>query len=88
MDTGILYVSIATNYVNKIKSLYNQSWKKASGHAFEEMVKELASLAKETNNRIYPLTMDFDVFKTHALQAAEQWQKRRQWFDRNWIAKD
>lgn len=43
---------------------------------------------KETNKRIYPLTMDFDIFKTHALQAAEQWTKRRHWFDGNWIAKD
>lgn len=43
---------------------------------------------KETNIRIYPLTMDFDIFKSHALQAAEQWTKRRHWFDANWIAKD
>ena len=42
--------------------------------------------AKEINDRIYPLTMDFEIFKNHAVQAAEQWQKRRQWFDRNWIA--
>lgn len=41
---------------------------------------------KEINNRIYPLTMDFDVFKSHALQAADQWLKRRQWFNRDWIA--
>ena len=42
--------------------------------------------AKETNQRIYPLTMDFSIFKSHALQASEQWQKRRQWFDSKWIA--
>lgn len=42
--------------------------------------------AKEKKDRIYPLTMDFDLFKSHALQAAEQWQKRRQWFDSKWIA--
>lgn len=42
--------------------------------------------AKEVNKRIYPLNMDFEVFKSHALQAADQWQRRRQWFDRNWIA--
>ena len=41
---------------------------------------------KEQLDRIYPLTMDFEVFKSHALQAAEQWKKRRQWFDRNWRA--
>ncbi len=43
---------------------------------------------KETDKRIYPLTMDFEIFKCHALQAAEQWQKRRQWFDSKWIADD
>ena len=42
--------------------------------------------AKETNGRIYPLAMDFEIFKSHALQAAEQWQKRRQWFDSKWMA--
>lgn len=41
---------------------------------------------KEVDRRIYPITMDFELFKSHALQAADQWQKRRQWFDRNWIA--
>lgn len=41
---------------------------------------------KETNQRIYPLNMDFEIFKNHAIQAAEQWQKRRQWFNSNWIA--
>ena len=42
---------------------------------------------KEANNRIYPLTMDFENFRSHALQAADQWLKRRQWFDRSWMAK-
>ncbi|MGM9809488.1 MAG: BsaWI family type II restriction enzyme [Paludibacteraceae bacterium] len=42
--------------------------------------------ARNENKRIYPITMDFDVFKSHALQAAEQWKKRRQWFDQNWMA--
>lgn len=42
--------------------------------------------AKETNGRIYPLAMDFEIFKSHASQAAEQWQKRRQWFDSKWMA--
>ena len=44
--------------------------------------------AKETNHRIYPLAMDFEIFKNHALQAADQWQKRRQWFDSKWIASE
>ena len=43
---------------------------------------------KEINKRIYPLSMDFEIFKSHALQAAEQWLKRRQWFDSMWIAND
>lgn len=42
--------------------------------------------AKERQDRIYPLTMDFAVFRSHAAQAAEQWRLRRQWFDRNWRA--
>ena len=42
--------------------------------------------AREQRDRIYPLTMNFDIFKSHAIQAAEQWQKRRQWFDRSWKA--
>ena len=42
--------------------------------------------AKDPNDRIYPLTMDFGLFVSHALQAAEQWQKRRQWFDSKWKA--
>lgn len=42
--------------------------------------------AKEKQDRIYPLTMDFDIFKRHTLQAAEQWLKRRQWFDHSWKA--
>ena len=42
--------------------------------------------AKESNKRIYPLTMDFDIFKSHARQAAEQWIKNRQWFDSKWMA--
>lgn len=42
--------------------------------------------AKEQHDRIYPLTMDFDIFKSHIQQAAEHWQKHRQWFDRSWKA--
>lgn len=42
--------------------------------------------ANQPLNRIYPITMDFDLFKSHALQAAKQWIKQRQWLDRNWIA--
>ena len=41
---------------------------------------------KEEQDRIYPLNMNFDIFKSHAIQAAEQWQKRRQWFDNKWKA--
>lgn len=44
--------------------------------------------AKEQKDRIYPLAMDFELFKSHALQAAEQWQKRRQWFDSKWKAEN
>ncbi len=41
---------------------------------------------KEPDQRIYPLTMDFDLFRSHALQAADQWLKRRQWLDHGWVA--
>ena len=46
------------------------------------------SQEKANLGRIYPLTMDFEIFKSHALQAAEQWKKRRQWFNSKWIAED
>ena len=39
------FIKVADNYANKIKSLYDQSWKASSGHAFEYMTKELANLA-------------------------------------------
>ena len=42
--------------------------------------------AKGTIDRIYPLTMDFAIFRQHALIAAEQWLKRRQWLDTQWRA--
>lgn len=38
------YDSVAYNFINKIKDLYNKSLN-SEDHAFEEMVKELASLA-------------------------------------------
>lgn len=41
---------------------------------------------KETNDRIYPLTTGFDIFKSHALQAARQWKENRQWLDLSWRA--
>lgn len=42
--------------------------------------------AKEEVDRIYPITIDFDMFRVHALQALEQWQKRRHWFNSDWKA--
>lgn len=42
---------------------------------------------KKQNDRIYPLAMDFEIFKKHTMQAAEEWQKRRQWFNKDWKAK-
>ena len=42
---------------------------------------------KKQNDRIYPLAMDFEIFKRHTMQAAEEWQKRRQWFNKDWKAK-
>jgi len=40
----------------------------------------------ETNGRIYPINVDFEIFKKHALQASEQWLKQRQWFNSEWEA--
>ena len=41
---------------------------------------------KEAKERIYPLAMDFEIIKRHALQAAKQWRENRQWLDINWEA--
>lgn len=41
---------------------------------------------KEPNGRIYPLSMDFDIIKSHAVRAAKQWRENRQWLDINWKA--
>lgn len=41
---------------------------------------------KEANGRIYPLSMDFEIIKQHALQAARQWKENRQWLDISWKA--
>lgn len=41
---------------------------------------------KEAKDRIYPLAMDFEIIKRHALQAAKQWRENRQWLDINWEA--
>lgn len=40
----------------------------------------------DTNNRIFPINVDFEIFKKHALQASEQWLKQRQWFNSEWEA--
>lgn len=37
-------------------------------------------------DRIYPIAMDFEIFKNHALQAAERWKTQRQWLDTSWKA--
>lgn len=37
-------------------------------------------------NRIYPLSIDFDLFCKHAQQAAKQWIEQRQWFNNEWQA--
>ena len=41
---------------------------------------------KTTNDRIYPLTLDFETLKSHALKAARQWKENRQWLDISWKA--
>ena len=39
-----------------------------------------------SQDRIYPFDFSFKNFKEHAVAAAEQWLKQRQWFDVNWRA--
>ena len=40
-----------------------------------------------TRGRVYPLDLDFSVFREHAILAAKQWSTQRQWFDHKWVAK-
>lgn len=48
------------NTINKVVSA-DQSWKKSSGHAFEEMVKELASMSLEGENEEVILQRDLNT---------------------------
>ena len=41
-----------------------------------------------TQGRIYPLDIDFTVFKEHAIKAANYWLTQRQWFNIDWNAED
>lgn len=42
--------------------------------------------ATEQNDRIYPISLDMEIFKQHALKAANHWKTQRQWFNGNWRA--
>lgn len=39
-----------------------------------------------TNDRIYPIDLDFRNFKEHAITAANYWLSQRQWFNCDWKA--
>lgn len=39
-----------------------------------------------TQDRIYPIDLDFKNFKEHAITAAHYWLTQRQWFNRQWRA--
>jgi len=41
---------------------------------------------REVHGRIYPLDLDFSLFRKHAICAANQWLAQRQWFDHKWVA--
>ncbi len=41
-----------------------------------------------TQDRIYPLDIDFTIFKCHAIEAANYWLTQRQWFNMDWKAAD
>ncbi len=36
--------------------------------------------------RIYPLDLDFKLLRKHSEKAVDDWMRRRQWFNREWIA--
>lgn len=36
--------------------------------------------------RIYPLDLDFELLRKHSEKAVDDWMRRRQWFNREWIA--
>ena len=38
-----------------------------------------------TQGRIYPLDLNFTIYKDHAVKAAHYWLTQRQWFDTNWM---
>lgn len=42
----------------------------------------------EDDNRLYHSSFDLDVFTKHAIKAAEYWRTQRQWFNRDWNAKE
>jgi len=41
-----------------------------------------------TQGRIYPINIDFTIFKEHAIKAANYWLTQRQWFNIDWIAEE
>lgn len=41
-----------------------------------------------SNGRIYPIDIDFKIFKEHAITAANYWLTQRQWFNESWTAED
>lgn len=41
---------------------------------------------KFSGGRIYPVNLDFGVFREHALTAANYWLSQRQWFNESWRA--
>lgn len=43
--------------------------------------------ASKANGRIFPLDINFSIFRKHAVQAAKQWMSQRQWLDQNWMVK-
>ena len=43
---------------------------------------------KYSNERIYPIDIDFSVFREHAITAANYWLTQRQWFNESWTAEN
>lgn len=57
-----------------------QSYEKNGWHG-------LYVFAPMSGERIYSVDMKMKVFREHAIQAADFWLHKRQWFNENWLAK-
>lgn len=67
----------------KVQYMVNGGSKEFPTNGWHGMYDVSASLSKE---RIYPLDLNFDRLRQHAEKAVNDWLRRRQWFNREWVA--